>query len=147
MARAFGKTADEINRANQAGQNFNPKSLQIAPPTADGDKVILNLEEQNELLKIQDERQRAVAKARMAASKVTDNPNQIASAERLAAENYDHRKLRRHDAKRSSRMNSRAKAQPLRWRPTPRKLLIISSARNCCRGNTGFVTRTGHAKG
>ena len=60
-----------------------------SPPTADGDKVILNLEEQNELLKIQDERQRAVAKARMAASKVTDNPNQIASAERLAAENYD----------------------------------------------------------
>ena len=89
VARAFGKTADEINRANQAGQNFNPKSLQIAPPTADGDKVILNLEEQNELLKIQDERQRAVAKARMAASKVTDNPNLIASAERLAAENYD----------------------------------------------------------
>ncbi len=89
VARAFGKTADEINRANQAGQNFNPKSLQIAPPTADGDKLILNLEEQNELLKIQDERQRAVAKARMAASKVTDNPNQIASAERLAAENYD----------------------------------------------------------
>ncbi|HCL8127297.1 TPA: tape measure protein [Enterobacter hormaechei] len=89
VAKAFGNTADEINRANQAGQNFNPKSLQIAPPTADGDKVILNLEEQNELLKIQDERQRAVAKARMAASKVTDNPNQIASAERLAAENYD----------------------------------------------------------
>ncbi|WP_318378867.1 tape measure protein [Enterobacter sp.] len=89
VARAFGKTADEINRANQAGQNFNPKSLQIAPPTTDGDKIILNLEEQNELLKIQDERQRAVAKARMAASKVTDNPNQIASAERLAAENYD----------------------------------------------------------
>lgn len=89
VARAFGKTADEINRANQAGQNFNPKSLRIAPPTADGDKIILNLEEQNELLKIQDERQRAVAKARMAASKVTDNPNQIASAERLAAENYD----------------------------------------------------------
>ncbi|WP_313111425.1 tape measure protein [Pseudescherichia sp.] len=89
VARAFGKTANEINRANQAGQNFNPKSLQIAPPTVDGDKVILSLEEQNELLKIQDERQRAVAKARMAAAKVTDNPNQIASAERLAAENYD----------------------------------------------------------
>ncbi|WP_318393208.1 tape measure protein [Enterobacter sp.] len=89
VARAFGKTADEINRANQAGQNFNPKSLQITPPTADGDKIILNLEEQNDLLKIQDERQRAIAKARMAAAKVTDNPNQIASAERLAAENYD----------------------------------------------------------
>lgn len=89
VAKSFGNTADEINRANQAAENFNPKSLQISPPTADGDKIILNLEEQNELLKIQDERQRAVAKARMAASKVTDNTNQIASAERLAAENYD----------------------------------------------------------
>ncbi|MBO2029216.1 hypothetical protein J4734_09600 [Klebsiella pneumoniae] len=62
VAKAFGNTADEINRANQAGQNFNPKALQVSPP-ADGDKVILNLEEQNELLKIQDERQRAVTKA------------------------------------------------------------------------------------
>lgn len=104
VARAFGKTADEINRANQAGQNFNPKSLQIAPPTADGDKVILNLEEQNELLKIQDERQRAVAKARMAASKVTDNPNQIAAAERLAAENYDLQKAE--EARRKAQQQS-----------------------------------------
>ncbi|XTC99102.1 tape measure protein [Enterobacter hormaechei] len=89
VARAFGNTADEINRANQAGQNFNPKSLQVAPPTTDGDKVILNLEEQNELLKIQDERQRSVTKARMQAAKVTDNPNQISKAGDLAGENYD----------------------------------------------------------
>ncbi|BBK13559.1 tape measure protein [Klebsiella quasipneumoniae] len=89
VAKAFGNTADEINRANQAGQNFNPKALQVSPPTADGDKVILNLEEQNELLKIQDERQRAVTKARMQAAKVTDNPNQISKAGDLAGENYD----------------------------------------------------------
>lgn len=89
VAKAFGNTADEINRANQAGQNFNPKALQVSPPTADGDKVILNLEEQNELLKIQDERQRAVTKAKMQASKVTDNPNQISKAGDLAGENYD----------------------------------------------------------
>lgn len=89
VAKAFGNTADEINRANQAGQNFNPKALQVSPPTADGDKVILNLEEQNELLKIQDERQRAVTKARMQAAKVTDNPNQISMAGDLAGENYD----------------------------------------------------------
>ncbi|PAQ64391.1 hypothetical protein BIU79_19045 [Klebsiella pneumoniae] len=89
VAKAFGLTADEINRANQAGQNFNPKALQVSPPTADGDKVILNLEEQNELLKIQDERQRAVTKARMEAAKVTDNPNQISRAGNLAGENYD----------------------------------------------------------
>lgn len=89
VAKAFGNTADEINRANQAGQNFNPKALQVSPPTADGDKVILNLEEQNELLKIQDERQRAVTKAKMQAAKVTDNPNQISKAGDLAGENYD----------------------------------------------------------
>ncbi|MBX4738235.1 tape measure protein [Klebsiella sp. CVUAS 10975.2] len=89
VAKAFGNTADEINRANQAGQNFNPKALQVSPPTADGDKVILNLEEQNELLKIQDERQRAVTKARMQEAKVTDNPNQISRAGDLAGENYD----------------------------------------------------------
>ncbi|SWW57117.1 tape measure protein [Klebsiella pneumoniae] len=89
VAKAFGNTADEINRANQAGQNFNPKALQVSPPTADGDKVILNLEEQNELLKIQDERQRAVTKARMQAAKVTDNPNQISKAGDLAGENFD----------------------------------------------------------
>lgn len=89
VAKAFGNTADEINRANQAGQNFNPKALQVSPPTADGDKVILNLEEQNELLKIQDERQRAVTKARMQAAKVTNNPNQISRAGDLAGENYD----------------------------------------------------------
>ncbi len=89
VAKAFGNTADEINRANQAGQNFNPKALQVSPPTADGDKVILNLEEQNELLKIQDERQRAVTKSRMQAAKVTDNPNQISKAGDLAGENYD----------------------------------------------------------
>lgn len=89
VAKAFGNTADEINRANQAGQNFNPKALQVSPPTADGDKVILNLEEQNELLKIQDERLRAVTKAEMQASKVTSNSNQIIKAGVLAGENYD----------------------------------------------------------
>ncbi|WHM52849.1 hypothetical protein IOBOPIKK_00044 [Klebsiella phage vB_KpnS_SCNJ1-C] len=89
VARAFGMTADEINRANQAGQNFNPKSLQVSPPTEEADKIILNLEEQNQLLKIQDERQRSVTKARMEAAKVTDNPNQIARAGELAGQIYD----------------------------------------------------------
>lgn len=89
VAKAFGNTANEINRANLAGQNFNPKSLQIEAPTAEGDKVILNLQEQNELLKIQDERLRAVTKAGMEAAKVTDNKNQIDNAKRLAGENFD----------------------------------------------------------
>lgn len=89
VARAFGLTADEINRANQAGQNFNPKSLQVSAPTKEADKMILSLEEQNQLLKIQDERQRAVTKARLEAQKVTDNPNQIARAGEIAGQIYD----------------------------------------------------------
>ena len=89
VARAFGLTADEIDRANQAGQKFNPKSLQVSPPTEEADKMILSLEEQNQLLKIHDERQRAVTKARMEAAKVTDNPNQIARAGELAGQIHD----------------------------------------------------------
>ncbi|HEO9244977.1 TPA: tape measure protein [Enterobacter kobei] len=89
VAKAFGETADEINRVNQAGKSFDPKALQISPATKEGDKVIATLEEQNELLKIQDERERAIAKARIQAAKVTDNQNQISAAGRLAAENYD----------------------------------------------------------
>ncbi|WP_052238769.1 tape measure protein [Pectobacterium brasiliense] len=89
VAKAFGNTADEINRANQAGQNFNPKNLQVSPATAEGDKFILSLQEQNELLKIQDDRLRAVTKAGMEQAKVTDNKNQIAAAKQLAGENFD----------------------------------------------------------
>ncbi|STU24682.1 tail length tape measure protein [Klebsiella pneumoniae] len=112
VAKAFGNTADEINRANQAGQNFNPKALQVSPPTADGDKVILNLEEQNELLKIQDERQRAVTKARMQVAKVTDNPNQISKAGDLAGENYDLQKAEeaRHEAQRKGEQQDKRSA-------------------------------------
>ncbi|QXR33004.1 tape measure protein [Enterobacter hormaechei] len=104
VARAFGNTADEINRANQAGKNFDPKALQISPATKEGDKLILNLEEQNELLKIQDERQRAVVKAQMQAAKVTDNKNQISSAGKLAGENYDLQKAE--EARKKSQQES-----------------------------------------
>lgn len=89
VAKAFGNTADEINRANQAGQNFKPASLEVSPATAKGSKYISDLEDQNELLSIQDERLRAVAKAGIEAAKVTDNPNQIAQAKELAGTNYD----------------------------------------------------------
>ncbi|KQN53214.1 tape measure protein [Erwinia sp. Leaf53] len=89
VARAFGTTADEVSRANQAGQSYNPKSLNISPATEDGDKMILSLEEQNKLLKIKDERTRAVTKAEMEMSKVSKNRNQVTGAGQLAGENYD----------------------------------------------------------
>lgn len=109
VARAFGLTADEIDRANKAGEKFNPKALQVSPPTKEADKIILNLEEQNQLLKIQDERQRAVTKARMEASKVTDNPNQIVRAGELAGKLYDLQKA--DEARGKSQKSAQSAAQ------------------------------------
>lgn len=112
VAKAFGITADEITRANQAGQNFNPKALQISPPTAEGDKNILNLQEQNALLKIRDERTRAVTKAEMEQAKVTKNKNQINDAGRLAGENFDLKKAEeeRQEAQRKSEQQDKRSA-------------------------------------
>lgn len=137
VAKAFGNTADEINRANQAGQNFNPKALQVSPPTADGDKVILNLEEQNELLKIQDERQRAVTKARMQAAKVTDNPNQISKAGDLAGENFDLQKSEeaRKEAQRKSEQQDKRSASSSDTAATA----LIRQKATLDRLNTGYA--------
>jgi hypothetical protein len=112
VAKAFGLTADEITRANQAGQNFNHKALQISPPTAEGDKNILNLQEQNALLKIRDERTRAVTKAEMEQAKVTKNKNQINEAGRLAGENFDLKKAEeeRQEAQRKSEQQDKRSA-------------------------------------
>lgn len=112
VAKAFGLTADEINRANQAGQNFNPKALQISPATAEGEKNILNLKEQNELLKIRDERTRAVRKAEMEQAKVTKNKNQIEEQGRLAGENFDLKKAEeeRQEAQRKSEQQDKRSA-------------------------------------
>lgn len=109
VAKAFGNSADEINRANQAGQGYNPKSMQVSPATKKGDEGISELEQRNELLKIQDERLRAVTKAGMEQAKVTDNPNQIASAKRLAGENYDLQKSEDERKKAASDAESQAK--------------------------------------
>ncbi|MEG8790010.1 tape measure protein [Klebsiella pneumoniae] len=112
VAEAFGLTADEINRANQAGQKFNPKALQVSPPTEDADKAILDLEEQNALLKIKDERLRTVTKAEMEQAKITKNRNQITRAGVLAGENYDLKKAEeaRLEAQRKSEQQDKRSA-------------------------------------
>ncbi|WP_017346106.1 tape measure protein [Pantoea sp. A4] len=109
VAKAFGATADEINRANQAGQQFNPNALQISEPTAKGDAGIQDLKEQNELLKIKDERLRAVRKAEIEESKVTQNQNQINTAGRIAGENFDLQQEEKDRKKAASEATSQAK--------------------------------------
>ncbi|KUQ08848.1 hypothetical protein AWI07_12350 [Enterobacter roggenkampii] len=141
VAKAFGNTANEIKRANQAGQNFNPKALEISPPTDAGDKIILNLEEQNELLKIQDERQRAVAKAGMEAAKATNNVNQIAAAKRLAGENYDLQKAEEARKKAASEAESQGKRSATQADSIAQKLANLKQQSDLAAGSTQELSR------
>lgn len=112
VAKAFGNTADEVNRANQAAQKFNPAALNVSAPTKEADKAILDLEEENTLLKIKDERLRAVTRAEMEQSKITKNRNQITRAGVLAGENYDLKKAEkeREEAQRKAEQQGKRSA-------------------------------------
>ena len=141
VAKAFGDTAAEITKANDAGQNFNPKSLQISPATKEGDKVIATLEEQNELLKIQDERERAIAKARMQAAKVTDNQNQISAAGRLAAENYDLEKSEEARKKAQQESEQQGKKSASSAESVAQKLANLKQQAELAAGSTQELSR------
>ncbi len=141
VAKAFGDTAAEITKANDAGQNFNPKSLQISPATKEGDKVIATLEEQNELLKIQDERERAIAKARMQAAKVTDNQNQISAAGRLAAENYDLEKSEEARKKAQQESEQQGKKSASSAESVAQKLANLKQQSELAAGSTQELSR------
>ncbi|MDI6420470.1 tape measure protein [Enterobacter hormaechei] len=141
VAKAFGETADEINRANQAGKSFDPKALQISPATKEGDKVIATLEEQNELLKIQDERERAIAKARIQAAKVTDNQNQISAAGRLAAENYDLEKSEEARNKAQQESERQGKKSASSAESVAQKLANLKQQSELAAGSTNELSR------
>ena len=141
VAKAFGETADEINRANQAGKSFDPKALQISPATKEGDKVIATLEEQNELLKIQDERERAIAKARMQTAKVTDNQNQISAAGRLAAENYDLEKSEEARKKSQQESEQQGKKSASSAESVAQKLANLKQQAELAAGSTQELSR------
>ncbi|MFY7306873.1 tape measure protein [Enterobacter cloacae complex sp. IR5378] len=141
VAKAFGETADEINRANQAGKSFDPKALQISPATKEGDKVIATLEEQNELLKIQDEREREIAKARIQAAKVTDNQNQISAAGRLAAENYDLEKSEEARKKAQQESEQQGKKSASSAESVAQKLANLKQQAELAAGSTQELSR------
>lgn len=141
VARAFGLTADEVNRANQAGKNFNPKNLQISPPTEKGHENILNLEEQNALLKIQDERVRAVTKAEMEQAKVTKNTNQISKAGVLAGENYDLQKQEEERRKAQQKAESASRSAANAAESDAQKLQKLKEASELAADSTEQLSR------
>ena len=141
VAKAFGNTADEINRANQAGQNFKPASLQVSPATAKGSKYISDLEDQNELLSIQDERLRAVTKAGIEAAKVTDNPNQIAQAKELAGTNYDLQKAEKAREKATQESASETKKAGNNAESVAQKLANLKQQSELAAGSTQDLSK------
>ncbi len=141
VAKAFGDTADEINRANQAGQNFKPASLQVSPATGKGDKYISDLAEQNELLSIQDERLRAITKAGIDAAKVTDNPNQIARAKELAGSNFDLQKAEEARGRATKSAASETKKSATAAESVTQKLARLKQQSELAAGSTQELSR------
>lgn len=75
MGAAIGALQKKIKAAADAQRDLNDAKRE-EPETEEGKKAILNLKEENELLRIKDKRQRAIKKAEMEAAKVTNNPTQ-----------------------------------------------------------------------
>lgn len=87
-AGLMNQLGDAINFASRAKQKFNSSSLEI-PRSAKADDFIKQLEDENTLLAITDNRLRAVTKARMEAAEKGGNQNQINAAGQLAGAQYD----------------------------------------------------------
>lgn len=87
-AGLMNQLGNAINFSSRAKQKFNSSSLQI-PRSAKADDFIKQLEDENTLLAITDNRLRAVTKARMEAAEKGGNQNQINAAGQLAGAQYD----------------------------------------------------------
>lgn len=88
MGAAIGALQQRIKAAADEKERLNNK-MKESPETDDGKKYIQNLKDQNELLNIQDKKKRAIKKAEIEASKITENKGQIDAAKKLAEENFN----------------------------------------------------------
>lgn len=82
--------AGAIDIASRAKDTFNSKSLEL-PRNAKTDKLLDDIRDENELLKITDKRQRAIAEARQKAFRngAVDGTPQIAQLEKETGANFD----------------------------------------------------------
>ncbi|GHC04525.1 tape measure protein [Providencia stuartii] len=88
LAQSAGLLAAKLYEAADAQRDLNDAQGEMQKTEA-GEKYIQNLKEQNELLEIQDKKKRAIRKAEIEASKVTENKEQIDAAKKLAEKNYE----------------------------------------------------------
>ncbi|HED0394297.1 TPA: tape measure protein [Yersinia enterocolitica] len=88
-----------INFANRAKGNFNSSTLSVER-SADADKILDDLKQENALLAIKDDRQRAIAKARQdgVSKGAAPGSNQLRQIEEEAARRFDLQQVKKEDA-------------------------------------------------
>lgn len=114
-AGLMNKLGEAINFASRAKQKFNSTSLNVER-SADADKILKQLKDENELLSIKDKRQRAIAEARQkaVAADAKPNSNQLRQIEEEAGKKYDlaeAEKNAKKEAKESASANKKAETQ------------------------------------
>ncbi|OVZ87909.1 tape measure protein [Yersinia intermedia] len=88
-----------INFANRAKGNFNSSTLSVER-SADADKILDDLKQENALLAIKDDRQRAITKARLdgVSKGAAPGSNQLRQIEEEAARRFDLQQVKKEDA-------------------------------------------------
>lgn len=108
-AGAMTELGKRIDAATGAKEKFNATSLQVSV-TKEGQKQIDQLTQQNELLSIQDKRERAIKAARLDAINAGEgNQNVINQVGELAGKNYDLQKAEQERTKATKASNAESK--------------------------------------
>lgn len=108
-AGAMTELGKRIDAATGAKEKFNATSLQVSV-TKEGQKQIDQLTQQNELLSIQDKRERAIKAARLDAINAGEgNQNVINQVGELAGKNYDLQKAEQERTKATKASNAEGK--------------------------------------
>lgn len=115
VAGLMSKLGNAINFASRAKEKFNATSLNV-DRSADADKLLSKIKEENELLAITDKRQRAITEARQkaVAAGAKPNSNQLRQIEEEAGKHYDlaeAEKNSKKEAKESASASKKAEGQ------------------------------------
>lgn len=141
-AGAMTELGKKIDLASGAKERFNATSLQV-PVTKDGQKQIDQLTQQNELLSIQDKRERAVKAARLDAINAGEgNQNVINQVGELAGKNYDLQKAEQERTKATKDANAEDKKSETAAESVAQKLANLKQQSEMAAGSTQELSRT-----
>jgi len=130
-----------LDIAAKSKEKFNATSLQV-PVSAAGQKILDQLQQENDLLEIQDKRQRAVKKARLEAINAGEqNQNVIDQAGELAGKYYDLQKADQGRTKAANEATSAAKKQANAQESVAQKLANLKQQSEQSAASTDDLSR------